>query len=234
MYGYRLKELRKNLDITQEEVATELGVTRGAYSHFENNRNEPDSETLRKLADYFLVSTDYLLGRTDDPNSTYYAVETGKRIKELRDKRNMFQAQLAKAVGLDATTISNYERGENFPSERSLRDISEFFNVSITYLCGLTDDPTPNTSASQKPRPYTLADWPTFLAQLPENDAMLYQNQDYPDDQKIAIMEEAEKAKHKKMKKIEKFMQYPVEVIDDALIYAAFDAEQRKKMNDEN
>ncbi|MBC3889465.1 helix-turn-helix domain-containing protein [Acetobacterium paludosum] len=67
MYGIRLKSLRKNLDKTQEEVAAELGVTRGAYSHFENDRNEPDSETLRKLADYFHVSTDYLLGRTDDP-----------------------------------------------------------------------------------------------------------------------------------------------------------------------
>lgn len=82
MIGERLKNLRKNLDKTQEDVATELGVTHGAYSHFENNRNEPDSETLRKLADYFLVSTDYLLGRTDDPNSTYYAVETDKLILE--------------------------------------------------------------------------------------------------------------------------------------------------------
>lgn len=67
MYGSRLKQLRKNLNKTQEEVAAGLGVTRGAYSHFENDRNEPDSDTIRNLADYFNVSTDYLLGRTDDP-----------------------------------------------------------------------------------------------------------------------------------------------------------------------
>lgn len=70
MYGSRLKQLRKNLNKTQEEVAAGLGVTRGAYSHFENDRNEPDSDTIRNLADYFNVSTDYLLGRTDDPIPT--------------------------------------------------------------------------------------------------------------------------------------------------------------------
>jgi len=67
MFGYRLKSLRNNISKTQEEMATYLGITRGAYSHFETERNEPDYETLKKLSEYFQVSTDYLLGRTDDP-----------------------------------------------------------------------------------------------------------------------------------------------------------------------
>lgn len=65
--GERLKQARINAGKTQEQVATMLGVTRGAYSHLENNRNEPDNDTLVKLASYFEVTTDYLLGKNQTP-----------------------------------------------------------------------------------------------------------------------------------------------------------------------
>ncbi|EDO1135741.1 helix-turn-helix domain-containing protein, partial [Listeria monocytogenes] len=42
------------------------GISRGAYSHIENGRNEPDMETIVKLANIFGVSTDYLLGRSNN------------------------------------------------------------------------------------------------------------------------------------------------------------------------
>lgn len=67
MFGNKLKSLRSNLGKTQEEIAKSLGLSRAAYSHFENGRNEPDYDTLKKISEYFHVSTDYLLGRTDDP-----------------------------------------------------------------------------------------------------------------------------------------------------------------------
>lgn len=79
MLGARLKETRINANKTQEQVAKMLGVTRGAYSHFENNRNQPDNATLVKIAEYFDVSIDYLLGRSDDP---YYKL-TEKEKKDI-------------------------------------------------------------------------------------------------------------------------------------------------------
>lgn len=63
MLGERVKSLRKNLNKTQEEVANSIGISRAAYSHIENNRNEPDGSTLSKIAEYYDVTTDYLLGR---------------------------------------------------------------------------------------------------------------------------------------------------------------------------
>ncbi|EDO0518221.1 helix-turn-helix transcriptional regulator [Listeria monocytogenes] len=63
MFGNRLKQLRKNNNKTQEDISKILGISRGAYSHIENGRNEPDMETIVKLADIFEVSTDYLLGK---------------------------------------------------------------------------------------------------------------------------------------------------------------------------
>ncbi|MCT49399.1 XRE family transcriptional regulator, partial [Listeria monocytogenes] len=51
---------------TQEDISKILGISRGAYSHIENGRNEPDMETIVKLADIFEVSTDYLLGKSNN------------------------------------------------------------------------------------------------------------------------------------------------------------------------
>lgn len=61
-----LRSLRKEQNKTQQDVATYLGITYQAYAHYESGRREPDPVTLNKLADYFEVSVDFLLGRTDD------------------------------------------------------------------------------------------------------------------------------------------------------------------------
>ncbi|CAM2977729.1 helix-turn-helix transcriptional regulator [Paenibacillus sediminis] len=63
-YGNRIAELREQRGWTQEEVASLIGITRAALSHYEKNRRKPDFEVLNKLADLFKVSIDYLIGRT--------------------------------------------------------------------------------------------------------------------------------------------------------------------------
>jgi transcriptional regulator with XRE-family HTH domain len=67
-YGQRLAELRAEKHLTQEELALKVGITRSALSHYENNRREPDYETIQKFADFFHVTVDYLMGRSDDPS----------------------------------------------------------------------------------------------------------------------------------------------------------------------
>ncbi|MGB3160917.1 MAG: XRE family transcriptional regulator [Carnobacterium sp.] len=75
MLGQRLKDLRTNKKKTQDEVASYLGITRGAYSHFENERNEPSQDLINKIADYFEVSIDYLYGRTNIKNLTLTSLD---------------------------------------------------------------------------------------------------------------------------------------------------------------
>ncbi|MEK5431218.1 helix-turn-helix transcriptional regulator [Lysinibacillus sp. FSL R7-0073] len=70
MLSIRLRTLRTQLRKTQQEMADLLGITRQGYAKYENNLGESDNSTLAKLADYFEVSTDYLLGRTDNPVNT--------------------------------------------------------------------------------------------------------------------------------------------------------------------
>jgi transcriptional regulator with XRE-family HTH domain len=62
--GERLRELRLKRKISQEEVARHIGITRSAYSHYEINNRQPVYETLIKLAAYFDVSLDYIIGGT--------------------------------------------------------------------------------------------------------------------------------------------------------------------------
>jgi len=61
----RVKELRRSLNMTQRQMADELGITERSYQRYESKSN-PNYETLLKLADYFNVSLDYLTGRSDN------------------------------------------------------------------------------------------------------------------------------------------------------------------------
>lgn len=63
----RLKELREQRNITQVRLAMELGINQNALSRYETGAREADYRTLILLADYFHVSIDYLLERTDNP-----------------------------------------------------------------------------------------------------------------------------------------------------------------------
>lgn len=66
----RLKELRKSKRITQQRLAIELNLIQNTISRYESGERQADYQTLIALADYFNVSIDYLLERTDNP--TFY------------------------------------------------------------------------------------------------------------------------------------------------------------------
>ena len=63
----RLKELRKKHNISQLKLAMDLQLNQNAISRYETGVREADYSTLIKIADYFDVSIDYLLERTDNP-----------------------------------------------------------------------------------------------------------------------------------------------------------------------
>ena len=63
----RLKQLRKERGISQLKLALDLNMNQNSISRYENEEREADYRTLILLADYFDVSIDYLLERTDKP-----------------------------------------------------------------------------------------------------------------------------------------------------------------------
>lgn len=65
----RIKELRMQKGLLQKDLAVILKVAQNTLSYWEQGKFQPDTDTLKKLADYFNVSVDYLLGRTDNPDT---------------------------------------------------------------------------------------------------------------------------------------------------------------------
>lgn len=59
----RLKEMRLKNNLTQEQVAEKLKMSRPAYTYYETGKNQPSIETLKALADLYQTSIDYLVGR---------------------------------------------------------------------------------------------------------------------------------------------------------------------------
>ncbi len=61
----RIRNLREDADLTQQELSSYLHISQRAYSHYENDSRSIPTDILVKLADYHHVSVDYLLDRTD-------------------------------------------------------------------------------------------------------------------------------------------------------------------------
>lgn len=64
-FGEKIKDLRNERNLTLKAVALAVGLTRNAIANYEANTREPSLDVLKKLCDFFDVSADYLIGRTD-------------------------------------------------------------------------------------------------------------------------------------------------------------------------
>ncbi|MGO0904959.1 helix-turn-helix domain-containing protein [Clostridioides difficile] len=65
----RLKELRKELNFTQEDISKKIGLSKSAYGYYEQGKTVPDAYMIAELSKIFNVSIDYLLGKTDKKNN---------------------------------------------------------------------------------------------------------------------------------------------------------------------
>jgi transcriptional regulator with XRE-family HTH domain len=97
MFSSRLKLLRTQRKLTQEEMAEKIGVARTTYAMYEQNKREPDYETLQKIANFYGVSVDYLFGRSEQP-----AADLSKDDREMlaffKDpKLNLFFKEMAQS-----------------------------------------------------------------------------------------------------------------------------------------
>lgn len=80
MFAERLKSLRKEQNLTQQKIAEKLNISRGSYAQWEAQRTQPSSKSLETLANFFDVSTDYLLGNTDIKNQNQFDEDLEKSL----------------------------------------------------------------------------------------------------------------------------------------------------------
>ena len=142
----KIKDLREDNDITQEEIAKHLKTERSTYSNWENGHYDMPLDKCNELANYYHVTIDYLLGLS---NNHKYIEETKKidwnilceRLRLTRKERGYTQAHLGEKIGFHQKTYSNFEVGTNRPTTFKLLIIAQFYNVSMDYLVGRCDNP---------------------------------------------------------------------------------------------
>lgn len=115
----RIKQLRLERGRTQGEIADYLGTTKQNISYYERMDKMPPADICQRLADFFLVSVDYLIGRTDDPTAVEVKPKGGVRIPVL--------GRVAAGIPINAITeIIDYE---DIPEQ--LAKTGEFFGLRI-------------------------------------------------------------------------------------------------------
>lgn len=107
-FSDRLKGLRIDRGLTVRELASIFDVSPSTISNYEQEYRRPDFETLGKFADYFDVSTDYILGRTEDPHGTD---EMPKKMYRMRMSLGKTQEEFAEMVNLTLDEVKAVEEG---------------------------------------------------------------------------------------------------------------------------
>lgn len=89
MLGQKIRDLRKQKRLSQTELGKYIGVSQTTVTAWENGRAEPSSGYLSKLADYFNVTTDYLLGRPEKQNEA----QTEQDLERALDNAHSFSGK---------------------------------------------------------------------------------------------------------------------------------------------
>jgi HTH-type transcriptional regulator, competence development regulator len=121
--GKRLKYLREKFNYSQKKVAEAIGISNVQLSRYESGDRNPDPELIAAFADFYGVTTDYILGRTDDPQG--YAPETDiDDIKELNTLAKI--NELIKEYGIEQMGFFDIEKWKSL-SEEEIEEIIKHF-----------------------------------------------------------------------------------------------------------
>ena len=111
----RIKELRNTAGINQEQLALVLNVKRAAVSKYENGDIPLTAETIKLLSDYFNVTTDYLLGRTETPETNKSAPDEAHDVSDIEFA---FLRDVRELTDDDRATLADYAA--------KMRELAEF------------------------------------------------------------------------------------------------------------
>lgn len=135
----KIKDIRDELEITQEEIAKQLGCTRSAYSLWEINKNTIPLYYLNKLSNLLNINIDYLVDLSDKKSILFNKVEIdkielGKRIKLARKSINYTQDKLASKLNTTHSVISAYESGKTSVPTLFMIEIAKITNKSLNWF----------------------------------------------------------------------------------------------------
>jgi transcriptional regulator with XRE-family HTH domain len=148
-FASRLKSLRLAKGESRKNVAQSCGISQGSYGRYESDKTKPILNILIILADYYEMSLDELVGRTEYANKFYVSVlPFDKQLRELIEKRGITQRGLAASVDKSYETIRKYLYGANKPDFDTLIRLADFFEVPLGKLVG--HEPKPKRKSGKK------------------------------------------------------------------------------------
>lgn len=138
MLGDKIKNLREEQNMTQSTLAKLLNISPSTIGMWEQNRRSPDNESLKRIADFFGVSIDYLLDRVDYNNLL------GAMLKDKREELHLSLRDAAQLIGISHSYLSILEQGVDKrkntpvkPTPEILKYISAAYEIDYTYLMNL-------------------------------------------------------------------------------------------------
>lgn len=136
--GEKITNLRKEKNMTQEELSNLLNVSRQTISKWESEKIYPDVNNLILISNLFSCSIDYLLIENEEEKCIHELDEElltfGERIIKLRKKNYITQEQLADHLGVSRQALFKWESNKSYPEIDKLIGLSKVFNCSIDYL----------------------------------------------------------------------------------------------------
>ncbi len=141
-FKHRFSELIADLDCKKSEIPKLLNIDYNVFIKITEFGIVPKPVILMRIADYFDISVEFLLGRTE--NSYFLKAETAEtflsRYQELKAEKNLTDYAVAQKLHITTSYTTNWKNKNYIPSIANLTVLSEIFNVSIDYLLGRTDD----------------------------------------------------------------------------------------------
>lgn len=135
-FALMLKQLREQSRLSQKDIADYLGITRQAVASYELAKREPDYEILKKLADYFGVSIDYILGRANCRDMN--ALTVGSNIELIRG--NFTYKELSQDISarvgalIFPDMLELYAKGERMPFVGTIKILAKYARVRDSFF----------------------------------------------------------------------------------------------------
>ena len=127
----RLHALRKEKKVTLEQLSDETDISIASLSRYETGKRNPKISTIRTLAEYFEVSSDYLEGRDSSTDTVENIYDLSNIFYQLRISNGLNQGDVAKKVGVKESTYAGYERGEREPEYSATSEILEYYGKRL-------------------------------------------------------------------------------------------------------
>ena len=138
----RLQELIEDEETKKSELNQKIGVDARSLSNALNYGIIPKPRTIIRIANYFNISIPYLLGESDDEyfNKAIESSDFNERFRSLCKERNVSYYRASQDCHFDKSYVSRWLNKNQLPSFEILELLCDYFEVSIDYLLGRTDD----------------------------------------------------------------------------------------------